>query len=75
VLELLCWQREEIAVQWGQRGLSGAQKFKCRSWSLDLGERVGVFPPSPGEVQREKEEDVMGVRDTLESMEERKSTP
>ncbi len=27
--------------------------------SLDLGERDRVFPPSPGEVQREKEEDVM----------------
>ena len=27
--------------------------------SLDLGERDSVFPPSPGEVQREKEEDVM----------------
>jgi|LakMenEpi03Aug12_release.lakeMendotaPanAssembly.Ray.scaffolds.fasta_scaffold655113_2 hypothetical protein len=33
--------------------------------SLDLGEKDSVFPPSPGEVQREKEED----------MEERKSTP
>ncbi len=27
--------------------------------SLDLGERDSVFPPSPGEVQREKGEDVM----------------
>jgi hypothetical protein len=27
--------------------------------SLDLGERERVFPPSPGEVQREKEEEVM----------------